>query len=358
MADVQDKVLVVGPSWVGDMIMAHSLVQIVAAAQPARLSVLAPEFMSSLLSRMPGVTDAITTPFAHGRLQMRERWRIAARIRQVRFDRAIILPGSFKAALVPFLARIPQRVGFLGEKRYGLINDIRSIDLLRVPLATSRFAQLGLPSDTAAPLDYPPPRLNSQPQRVAKLLNEMGYVAVEKPILALCPGAEFGPAKRWPIEHYARVGQTKRNEGWQVWVIGSNADYPLGETIRKHVGQDCFNLAGKTRLDDAIDLISVATCVVTNDSGLMHIAAALGRPLIAVYGSTSPEQTPPLTPNAQILKVQLDCSPYPNPCFQRTCPLQHMDCLTRISALQVLNAISHLPLSPVSWLKGNSEAPL
>ena len=129
-------------------------------------------------------------------------------------------------------------------------------------------------------------------------------------------------------------------------MIGSNPDRPLGDTIQGHVGRDCFNLAGETELDEAIDLISAATCVVTNDSGLMHIAAAVGRPLVAVYGSTSPQLTPPLNPDSEILTLELDCSP----CFQRSCPLQHMNCLEKLEPHRVLDAISRLPLDPVLWL--------
>jgi len=346
MTDVRDKVLIVGPSWVGDMVMAHGLVQVLAADGPARLSVLAPAFMASLLTRMPGVTDTIKTPFVHGRLQMRERWRMAVEIRQLGFDRAIVLPRSFKAALVPFLARIPRRTGFLGEKRYGLLNDIRSFDALQAPLEAVRFAQLGPPHYTSVPVDCPQPRLTGNPAGAASILKRIGYNPIDKPILVLCPGAEFGPAKRWPIEYFSKVAETKRDEGWQVWVIGSNPDRPLGDTIQGHVGRDCFNLAGETELDEAIDLISAATCVVTNDSGLMHIAAAVGRPLVAVYGSTSPQLTPPLNPDSEILTLELDCSP----CFQRSCPLQHMNCLEKLEPHRVLDAISRLPLDPVLWL--------
>ena len=171
--DVRDKVLIVGPSWVGDMVMAHGLVQVLAADGPARLSVLAPAFMASLLTRMPGVTDTIKTPFVHGRLQMRERWRMAVEIRQLGFDRAIVLPRSFKAALVPFLARIPRRTGFLGEKRYGLLNDIRSFDALQAPLEAVRFAQLCPPHHTSVPVDCPQPRLTGNPAGAASILKRI-----------------------------------------------------------------------------------------------------------------------------------------------------------------------------------------
>jgi len=355
MVNSQDKVLIVGPSWVGDMVIAHSLIQIMTEGdRPARVSVLAPTLMAPLLARMPEVAETIVTPFIHGRLQLSARWRLARTIRQMGFGRAIILPGSLKAALIPFLAGIPQRTGFLGEKRYGFLNDIRSFNPQQTPLAVSRFVQLGLPAESPLKLDYPSPRLTSEPGRAAQVLQSIGFDVLDQPALVLCPGAEFGPAKRWPAQSFAAVAKSKVAEGWQVWVIGNSADQLIGEEIRGEVGPACFNLAGQTRLDQAIDLISAASCVVTNDSGLMHVAAALSRPLVAVFGSTSPALTPPLSADVEIVSLELDCSP----CFKRSCPLQHTHCLTRLPPEQVLDAMTRLAAAPTTLAATDSPAPL
>ena len=217
MVNSQDKVLIVGPSWVGDMVIAHSLIQTVAKGdRPARVSVLAPTSIAPLLSRMPEVAETIVTPFIHGRLQLSARWRLARTIRQMGFGQAIILPGSLKAALIPFLAGIPQRTGFLGEKRYGFLNDIRSFNPQQTPLAVSRFVQLGLPAESPLKLDYPPPHLTSEPDRAAQVLQSIGFDLLDLPTLVLCPGAEFGPAKRWPTQSFTAVAKSKVAEGWQV----------------------------------------------------------------------------------------------------------------------------------------------
>ena len=158
------------------------------------------------------------------------------------------------------------------------------------------------------------------------------------PILALCPGAEYGPAKRWPAEYYASVANEKISEGWTVWIFGALKDQPIAKEIQTLTHQKALDFTGKTTLGEAIDLLSLAQVIVTNDSGLMHIGAALEKPLVVIYGSSTPNFTPPLTHIKQILSLNLPCSP----CFERTCPLNHLKCLKDLHPEQVLNAIHSL----------------
>lgn len=338
------KILIVGPSWVGDMVMAQTLFSVLKQRHPeALLEVLAPDWSRPLLERMPEVTKAIVMPIGHGALQLSTRYGLGLALKKHQYDQAIVLPNSFKSALIPCFAGIEQRTGWRGEMRYGLLNDIRLLNKARYPLMVQRFVALALPAGSDLP-EIPPPRLRVDPQNVAAAMARFN-LHQQQPILALCPGAEFGEAKRWPTGHYASVAQAKLAEGWQVWLFGSEKDAAVAEQIREALPQElqarCLNLAGQTRLADAVDLLSVADAVVSNDSGLMHIAAALDRPLVVVYGSSSPEFTPPLNKEVRILRTGIECSP----CFKRVCPLGHLKCLQELGPEQVLAALAALSIS-------------
>jgi len=340
------NILIIGPSWVGDMVMAQTLFVCLKRQHPdCQIDVLAPEWSRPLLERMPEVREALSFPLGHGAFELATRRRIGQQLRG-RYDQAILLPNSLKSALVPYFAGIPKRTGWRGEMRFGLLNDIRTLDKARYPLMIERFMALAHAPGAELPKPYPEPRLAIDPASRDAALERFG-LSLDRPVLALCPGAEFGEAKRWPAEHYAAVADARLRQGWQVWLFGSQKDSPGGEEIREWVTpgfeEDVCNLAGRTSLAEAIDLLSCASAVVSNDSGLMHVAAALDRPLVAVYGSTSPGFTPPLASQVEVVRLGLECSP----CFDRTCRFGHYDCLRLLQPSLVQDALGRLVADPV-----------
>ena len=340
------KILIVGPSWVGDMVMAQTLFQCLQQRHPGcAIDVLAPEWSRPILERMPEVRQALSFPLGHGVLELATRRKIGKSLAG-QYDQAIALPNSLKSALVPFFAGIPKRTGWKGEMRYGLLNDIRVLDKERYPLMIERFMALAFEPGAELAQPYPRPSLRIEEVSRAAALAKFG-LSLDRPVLALCPGAEFGEAKRWPSEHYARVAEAKIRLGWQVWLFGSKNDHGVGEDIRSRLipglREEALNLAGDTSLAEAIDLLSVASAVVSNDSGLMHVAAALNRPLVAVYGSTSPAFTPPLAEQVEIVRLGLECSP----CFDRTCRFGHYNCLGQLEPRAVIEALERLVADPV-----------
>jgi heptosyltransferase-2 len=332
------RILVVGASWVGDMVMAQALFMALRQRHPGcRITVLAPAWSRPLLARMPEIDSAIDLPFAHGEFNLGGRLALARALEPKRFDRAIVLPNSFKSALIPAFAGIPVRTGWRGEMRFWLLNDIRLLDRHRYPLMVERFVALAFPEGRPLPDPLPRPRLHADAERLAALREQFG-LDPGAPVLALCPGAEFGPAKRWPERHYASVAGALLARGWQVWLLGSARDRDVAAAIiaalpatQRH---SAHNLAGATELVDAVDLLAGADLVVSNDSGLMHIAAALNRPLVVVYGASSPAFTPPLSERAETLAIPVDCGP----CFRRECPKRHLKCLNDLQPELVLAA--------------------
>lgn len=340
---IAPKILVVGPAWVGDMVMAQTLFMVIKERQPdASIDVLAPEWSKPLLSCMPQVHRSIALPIGHGRLKIKKQFQVARELRREGYHQAILLPNSFKSAIIPFLARIPRRTGWRGEYRYALLNDLRFLNKKELPLMVERFMALGLPKevDLIEYLDHfsrnmPCPALIVNERRVTLTRCKFKLEKDSRPVLALCPGAEFGSAKRWPHQHYAEVAKAKIAVGWQVWILGSSNDSIDAEAINRQTENRCLNLAGKTDLSEAIELLSQADSVVSNDSGLMHIAAALNRSLVVLYGSSSPQFTPPLNKNRKILRLGLSCSP----CFKRECPLEHLNCLTDLKPKKIIDAL-------------------
>ena len=317
------------------MIMAQSLFMTLKRHHAeSYLTVLAPPATLPVLNRMPEVDLGIRAEFTHGKIDFAERWRVARQLRALNFDQAIILPGSIKSALAPWLAKIPQRTGFRGESRYVLLNDIRPLDKQKLPLTVNRFVFLGsVKGDTFDINDYQYPELRINHDDVIATRNKLGLLS-EKPIVALCPGAEYGPAKQWPAHHCATLVDQLIKDGMQCWLFGSHKDTEITRQIRNQLtthSQDCIDLAAKTSLTEAIDLMSAASAVVSNDSGLMHVAAALKKPLVALYGSSSHRFTPPLCDTATVLNLELECSP----CFKRTCPLGHLRCLNELTPKMV-----------------------
>ena len=306
------NILVIGPSWVGDMMMSHALYQQLKVQYPdCQIDVMAPDWCRSLLARMPEVRKAISMPIGHGAFRLAERYRLGKLLRN-QYDLAIVLPNSFKSALIPFFAKIPVRRGWKGEFRYGLLNDLRA-NKNDYPMMVQRYVALSfekgqVPTAQNLPLLYPhlqtqAVEIEATKAKFSQLLNQ----AENRHTIGFCPGAEFGPAKRWPHYHYAKLAEMLIEKGYSVQLFGSKKDQEAGEQIRQSLPENlqsyCLNLAGLTDLNQAVDLIADCAAVVSNDSGLMHIAAALNKPLIALYGPTSPAYTPPLSSNAEVIRL-------------------------------------------------------
>jgi len=328
MTDSQ-KILVVAPAWIGDMVMAQSLFRLLLEREPgAVIDVVGPPWSLPLVARMPEVRSAFPLAAGHGELALGQRRALGRSLRREAYARAIVLPRSFKAALVPYFARIPLRTGFRSEWRSLILNDTRLLDRARLDQTVKRFLALGLPADAPLP-EPPPPRLRVDAANRDALLGRFGLEAGSA--VAFMPGAAYGPAKQWPIAHFGALARALGTQGRAVWVLGSAQERHLGEEIRRLGGSAVHNLCGQTRLEDSVDLLSAAGHAVANDSGLLHVAAAAGTHVVALYGSSSPAFTPPLTERRTIHYLGLSCSP----CFRRECPLGHLRCLKDITPEQV-----------------------
>lgn len=339
------KILIIGPSWVGDMVMSQSLYIVLKQVHPeSQIDVIAPGWCKPILERMPEIHQAIEMPIGHGEFNLLGRREIGKSLREKQYDHAYILPKSAKSALIPWFANIPLRTGWKGEMRYGLLNDLRP-NMKSFQFMVERYVALAYPqeemidsSSLGGLENLPRPSLfidkKEQAEAIAKFnLNQ------EAPVVGLCPGAEFGPAKKWPETHYAEVASAMANAGKQVWLFGSQKDLETCNNIKQLVPQGYQHqihvLAGQTSLIEAVDLLAACQTVVANDSGLMHVAAAVGCNVVAVYGSTSPKYTPPLAEKVEIVHTDIDC----RPCFKRECPLGHLNCLNQLSPQKVISKI-------------------
>ena len=336
------KTLIIGPSWVGDMVMSQSLYIALKSKYPhCKIDVLAPAWCKPILQRMSEVNQAIEMPIGHGELNILGRRALGKLLRKNNYTHAYVLPNSAKSALIPWFANIPNRIGWKGEFRYGLLTDLRS-DRRIFQYMVERYVALA--SDKAEMQEEvslqscSKPRLvvdsNSQNSALIKLgLNQ------SRPVIGLCPGAEFGPAKRWPDKHYAALAKYLISQGQQVWLFGSAKDKLVTHKIRSALTEEeqqyCFDLAGETSLIEAVDLLAACHTVVSNDSGLMHVSAAVGCNIVAIYGSSSPNYTPPLTTELEVVHTDIEC----RPCFKRECPLGHQDCLNKLTPEQVISKL-------------------
>jgi heptosyltransferase-2 len=341
------KILIVGPSWVGDcMLMQPMLMRLRQRHPDCRIDVFAPPWTEKLLRAMPEVHEVIVNPFPHGALQPMARYRLGKELCAARYDQAIVLPNSWKSALVPFFAHIPLRTGFVGESRHILLNDARKLDRIALPLMVERFAQLAENAQGEIPRPLANPKLEVSVAYRDATLQKLGTknlcpgtrLTLDKPVAVFCPGAEYGSAKRWPAAYYADIAQRLHQQGYAVWLIGSAKDKSVADEINRLADEQCTNLCGGTDLGDAIVLLSCAQLVISNDSGLMHLAAALDRPMLALFGSSSPQFTPPLSALAQVVKLDIKCSP----CFKRECPLGHFDCMVQLSPDIVWKKLSQI----------------
>jgi heptosyltransferase-2 len=319
------RYLVVAPNWIGDALMAQPLLSRLRERDAqARIDVLAPGWVAPVFRRMAEVTGVIETPFAHGALDLGARWRLARTLHGLAYDEALVLPNSLKSALLPCFAGIPRRTGYAGEARFGLLNVVHRRQPGREPMA-QHFARLAAPPGAEIRPPLPEPRLVVDPAAAQATRRKFG---LDAPYAALCPGAEYGPAKRWP--YFAELSQRLP---MPAVALGGARDRVHAQGIRGR------NLAGETTLDEAIELIAGAALVVSNDSGLMHVAAALGRPLVALFGSSSPKHTPPLSAAARVLWLGIECSP----CYARECPLGHFRCMRELTVEQVLGTVPVFP---------------
>ena len=348
------KILIIGPSWVGDMVMSQSLYISLKQNHPnATIDVLAPAWCKPILERMPEVNKAIEMPIGHGSFSFRQRRKIGLDLKEEQYTHAYILPNSAKSALIPLFAKIAKRIGWKGEMRYGLLNDLRP-NKKSFQYMVERYVALAYPkqqmidSSSLGGLDkIPRPSLfiNKEEQ---KQTHQKFKLSENTKIIGLCPGAEFGPSKRWPENYYADVANEMIKKGYQVYLFGSVKDQVVTKQIKSLVDQanqaSVFDLAGTTSLIEAVDLLASCEIVVSNDSGLMHVAAAVGCKVVAVYGSTSPKYTPPLATAVEMVHTNIDC----RPCFKRTCQFEHMRCLTELKPQQVLTSITKLTGIPIN----------
>lgn len=331
------KILIVAPSWVGDCVLMQPMLQRLQQRHPGvQIDVFAPPWTEKLLRQMSEVQQIIRNPFGHGASSFSMRRKLGMQLREAGYDQAIVLPNSWKSALVPYFANIPLRTGFIGEWRFGLLNDARRLNKTKLPLMVERFAALAAANGAELERPLPAPQLRVQAEQRAAVLKKFG-LALDKPVAIFCPGAEYGPAKRWPPHYYAELAQHLQAQGDAVWLVGSPKDKEVADKIVALGNRQVINLCGNTDLAEAIALMACADLVVSNDSGLMHIAAALDRPMLAIFGSSSPQFTPPLSDRARVLKLDLPCSP----CFKRECPLGHFDCMLKLTPQAVAQ---HLPL--------------
>lgn len=335
------KILIISPAWIGDIVIAQSLLKYIKHGNSETIiDMLAPAWSHELYSVMPEINEIFTMPLDRSQFQLKKRWQLGKGLRNKKYQQAIILPNSWKSAIIPLAAGIPIRTGWLGEMRFGLLNDWRILNKKIYPMMVQRFLALGNTKTLAKKaLDWQAfqPHLEINHKQKSKEFKSL-FLIEKKPLLILCPGAAYGPAKCWPAEYFAEIANSKKFSAWQIILLGSKSDESMGTKILRLTKNACINLIGKTSLLEALNVLSFATLVISNDSGLMHLTAALRRPLIALYGSSSPEFTPPLSVKAKIIYLKLSCSP----CFKRQCPLVHFECLKKLTPQIVLNAIDDL----------------
>ncbi len=328
------KFLIVGPSWIGDMVMTHSLfIKLLERDKEAVIDVLAPNWSLPILARMPEVRRTIALPIHHRKWAFRVRQKIGYSLRSEHYDQAIILPRSWKSALIPFFAKAKHRVGFTGEQRYLLLHECRKLNKKILNQTVKRFVSLGLPEEVNNPpqsIPHPSLRVDMDNQQ---RLYDIHHLLPDRSAIALMPGAEYGPSKKWPTTYFRQLAEKIIQDGYQIWVLGGQKEADDGHKITDGLGKFAYNLCGKTQLVDTIDLLAATHKAVSNDSGLMHIAAAVGTEVHGIYGSTSALFAPPLTKKAVIHSLYLKCSP----CLKRTCPFGHTKCQNDLKPDQIMS---------------------
>lgn len=328
------RTLVISPNWIGDAVMAQPLLRLLHERHPERpIDVLAPGWVAPVWRAMREVDTVLEAPFRHGALQLGERRAYATMLRARGYAEAYVLPNTLKFALIPWLAGIPRRIGYKGEMRYGLLNVMHHDNRQAPRPMVSFYAALaGSPArEVAPPSALPRPALSVSEERALQTVSKVGLDA-KRPLILFAPGAEFGSAKRWPAAYFAELAKiVQREDGrQQIALMGSAKDRDVCEEILA-LAPGVRNLAGETKLDEAVALIAAASAMVSNDSGLLHIASALNRPIVAIYGPTDPGHAPPFSDRATSLFLGIECSP----CRQRECPLGHHRCMRDIAPAAV-----------------------
>lgn len=340
------RILVISPNWIGDAVMAQPLLRLLRERYPKQpIDVLTPMRIAPVWRAVREVDTVIESSFASKKLQWRLRWRCARQLRRRGYSAAYVLPNTFKFALIPWFARIPRRIGYRGELRYGLINVMHHDDPNAPRPMTSFYAALASAPhmgalDSTHSFALPNPKLYVTAEQLAQALTRSG-LSLDAPLIALAPGAEFGSAKRWPPAYFAELAHLIRAAypNAQIVLLGANGDKEIGREVSANAAH-VHNLIGATKLEDAIALLSHVDALISNDSGLLHIAAAFNRPVLGLYGSTDPNHAPPLSDFAQSLSLRLACAP----CRQRECPLGHHACMRQMTADKVwerLRAMLH-----------------
>ena len=333
------RYLLIAPKYIGDTVMMHALVQKIAANDAeAKIDVLAPSYLHPLLKRMPEIMEVIVSPFKSGKLSLSARYRLAKQLRERHYDHSYVVVNSFSAALTVWWAKIKKRTGWSGEMRFLLLNDIY-YGRTKLPREVDRFAALAFPKGEYDPQKLPLPRLKTTTDTVANTLANLQIELPNKPILALCHGPAHRPAKRWPPEFFAEVALTFLQKGWTVWLLGGQDETLTGEAIMRLTEGKCLNLTGKTTLSETIDLLVQAKVVVSGDSGLMHLAAAVNCAVVALYGATPAEFAPPLCKHRRILTGKVSCGP----CLaKRTCALPGHPCMRALTPDMIISAVEEL----------------
>ena len=340
-------ILIIAPNWIGDAVMSQPLLAELKAQHPdSNIDVLASTWVAPVYRTCNEVSEVIEAKFEHKQLQWALRKQLAKDLQAKNYQACFILPNSFKSALIPWLANIPFRVGYRGELRYGLINvslenpsKVNRPPMVEHYLALTKLLQDGDENS----LDTLTPTLNVATQAKQSVEQHLASTNINtNSLFVFCPGAEYGPTKRWPTAHFARLAKNlvAEHASAQVILLGGKGDHALAQEIQTqaHIPANLHNWCGSTSLDEAIALISMAKAVVSNDSGLMHIAAALKIPQVAIFGSSDPAHTPPLSNKAKVLWLNLPCSP----CHKKICPLGHLQCLNDILPEQVLATLNTL----------------
>jgi heptosyltransferase-2 len=341
------SILIIAPNWIGDAVSTQPLLANLKLLYPAsKIDILASNWVAPVYRACSEVHEVIEAKFEHKKLQWNLRKEIAKEIEAKNYQACFVLPNSFKSALIPWLANIPFRIGYRGELRFGLINlALDNPSKVNRPPMVEHYLALSqlLKDDESIPLDKFVPKLNVSGAAKQQVGQKLQDANINRDfIYAICPGAEYGPSKRWPTEHFAVLAQQliKQNSNNQIVLLGGKNDYSLAQEItsQSKLVSNIHNWCGNTSLDEAIALIGMSKAVVSNDSGLMHIAAALQIPQVAIFGSSDPAHTPPLSDRAKIMWLNMSCSP----CHKRVCPLGHLRCLKDILPEQVLATLNTL----------------
>jgi heptosyltransferase II len=334
-------ILLVPYMWIGDFVRCHTVVRLLKARFPERpVDVLSTTLCAPLADYMPGVRRGVIVDLPRRRLALRQHWALAGRLRQEDYGSALVMPRTWKSALAPFLAGIPERIGFFGEARFVLLND-RRVGERSLPRMIDRCAMLALPPDAAPPPDWPLPELLVPPADIARWRESMGLGWDGRPVVALAPGA-VGPSKRWPGGSYAALAGRLAAEGIAVWVVGGPNEKALAAKIA--AGSNFVRDLTGDDLRNAIFALAAANVAVSNDSGLLHVAAAAGTPAIGIFGPTSPWHWAPLNPLAAVVETTsaLEC----RPCHKPTCRLGHHLCMRDIAMEHVLTATQRALAAP------------